>query len=228
MARSATGGGLTWPDYAVLVPRPRRAGRHRAGVQPRAARHRATSSSPAATSRGGRPACPSSPPRSARSPSSRCPPPPTARTGSTSQFFVGSSLAKLVVALLFIPAFYRHDCTTIYEFLRHRFGAASQVTGSLFFFVTRLLGSGVRLMAAALAVSILMGWPLRATIALFTAISIVYIAAGRREARWCGPTCSRRRCSSWAGSPPCSTWPRRSTAGWPRCTRPRRRRGGWA
>ena len=77
------------------------------------------------------------------------------------QFFVGSSLAKFAVAFLFIPAFYRYDCTTIYEFLRHRFGAASQVTGSLFFFVTRLLGSGVRLMAAALAVSILMGWPLR-------------------------------------------------------------------
>ncbi len=45
--------------------------------------HGATSSSPGAASRGGPPACPFSPPRSARSPSSRCPPPPTARTGST-------------------------------------------------------------------------------------------------------------------------------------------------
>src|SRR5688572_8477975 len=94
------------------------------------------------------------------------------------QFFIGSSLAKFAVAFLFIPAFYRYDCTTIYEFLGHRFGPASQVTGSLFFFVTRLLGSGVRLMAAALAVSILMGWPLGATLALFTAISIIYIALG--------------------------------------------------
>jgi len=94
------------------------------------------------------------------------------------QFFVGSSLAKFAVAFLFIPAFYRYDCTTIYEFLRHRFGVASQVTGSVFFFITRLLGSGVRLMAAALAVSILVGWPLPATIALFTAVSIAYIAMG--------------------------------------------------
>jgi SSS family transporter len=94
------------------------------------------------------------------------------------QFFVGSSLAKLVVAGLFLPAFYRHDCTTIYEFLRHRFGAASQVTGALFFFVTRLLGSGVRLMAAAVAVAVLVGWPLPAVIALFTAVSIAYIALG--------------------------------------------------
>ncbi|MEK7386446.1 MAG: sodium/solute symporter [candidate division NC10 bacterium] len=94
------------------------------------------------------------------------------------QFFVGSSLAKFAVAFLFIPAFYRHDVTTIYEFLAHRFGRASQVTASLFFFVTRLLGSGVRLMVAALAVAILMGWPLAPTIALFIVISILYIAAG--------------------------------------------------
>ena len=94
------------------------------------------------------------------------------------QFFVGSSLAKLAVAFLFIPAFYRHEVTTIYEFLAHRFGAASQVTGSIFFFVTRLAGSGVRLMAAALAVAVLLGWPLVPTIALFTLVSILYIASG--------------------------------------------------
>jgi SSS family transporter len=94
------------------------------------------------------------------------------------QFFVGSSLAKLAVAYLFIPAFYRYDCTTIYEFLLYRFGQASQVTGSVFFFITRLLGSGVRLMAAALAVALLVGWPLWATIVLFTVISIAYIALG--------------------------------------------------
>ena len=94
------------------------------------------------------------------------------------QFFVGSSLAKLAVAYLFIPAFYRYDCTTIYEFLLYRFGQASQVTGSVFFFITRLLGSGVRLMAAALAVAVLVGWPLWTTIALFTVVSIAYIALG--------------------------------------------------
>src|SRR5215475_8868055 len=90
------------------------------------------------------------------------------------QFFVGSSLAKFAVALLFIPAFYLYDCTTIYEFLEYRFGRSSQVTGSIFFFITRLLGSGVRLMAAAVAVAVLVGWSLPVTIALFTVVSIVH------------------------------------------------------
>ena len=94
------------------------------------------------------------------------------------QFFIGSSLAKFAVALLFIPAFYRYNCTTIYEFLEYRFGRSSQVTGSVFFFITRLLGSGVRLMAACVAVSVLVGWPLPATIVLFSAVSIAYIALG--------------------------------------------------
>src|SRR2546426_1525643 len=94
------------------------------------------------------------------------------------QFFVGSSLAKLAVAFLFIPAFYRHNVTTIYEFLLHRFGQASQVTASIFFFITRLAGSGVRLMAAALAVAVLMGWSLLPTLVVFTVVSILYIVTG--------------------------------------------------
>jgi len=94
------------------------------------------------------------------------------------QFFVGSSLAKLAVAFLFIPAFYRHNVTTIYELLRHRFGQASQVTASIFFFITRLAGSGVRLTVTAVAVAHLLGWSLVPTIAVFVVVSIVYIGAG--------------------------------------------------
>src|SRR5256712_3017766 len=94
------------------------------------------------------------------------------------QFFVGSSLAKLAVAFLFIPAFYRHNVTTIYEFLRDRFGRATQVTGSLFFFLTRLTGSGARLTATAIAVSLLVGWRIETTIVVTVVVSIAYIATG--------------------------------------------------
>jgi len=82
------------------------------------------------------------------------------------------------VAFLFIPAFYRHDVTTIYEFLRDRFGRATQVTGSLFFFLTRLTGSGARLTATAIAVSLLIGWRIETTIVVTVVVSIAYIATG--------------------------------------------------
>jgi SSS family transporter len=94
------------------------------------------------------------------------------------QFFLGSAASKVFVAFLFLPVFYRHDCTSIYEFLRHRFGPPSQIAGSAFFFVTRLLASGVRLLAACLAISLITGWPLWAALGLFTVASIAFIGFG--------------------------------------------------
>jgi SSS family transporter len=94
------------------------------------------------------------------------------------QFFIGSFLARVVIALLFIPAFYHYNCTSIYEFLGRRFGPETQIAGSLLFFLTRLLASGVRLMAACLAVSVLIGWRILPTILLFSLVCILYVAWG--------------------------------------------------
>lgn len=103
------------------------------------------------------------------------------------QFLIGLALARLVVAFLFIPAFYKYNCTSIYEFLGHRFGAATQYTGSIYFFITRLIASGVRLYATCMAVGVIMGWPLVATITLFTIVSIAFIAFGGIKAVvWAG------------------------------------------
>ena len=97
------------------------------------------------------------------------------------QFFIGSAGARMLIAFLFIPAFYKYNSTTIYEFLRDRFGVRTQYTATGFFFVTRLLASGVRLMAASLAVSVLLGWHLVPTILLFTIVSMIYISYGGIE-----------------------------------------------
>jgi len=94
------------------------------------------------------------------------------------QFFIGSAASKILIAFLFLPVFFKLDCTSIYEFLRHRFGPATQYAGSIFFFITRLVGSGVRLYAACLGVSVILGWGLPQTLILFTAVSIVFIAFG--------------------------------------------------
>ena len=103
------------------------------------------------------------------------------------QFLVGLALARLVVAFLFIPAFYKYNCTSIYEFLGYRFGPASQYAGSIYFFITRLMASGVRLYATCMAVGVIMGWPLTATITLFTLVSIAFIAFGGIKAVvWAG------------------------------------------
>jgi len=94
------------------------------------------------------------------------------------QFFIGSAAAKVLVAFLFLPVFFKHNCTSIYQYLRERFGPASQYAGSLFFFVTRMLGSGVRLTATCIAVSIILGWTFWQALLLFTVVSIVFIGVG--------------------------------------------------
>jgi solute:Na+ symporter, SSS family len=94
------------------------------------------------------------------------------------QFFIGSTAARIIIAYLFIPAFYQYNCTTIYEFLLHRFGPQTQYTATIFFFITRLLGSGVRLMVASMAVSILLGWHVLPTIIVFSLVSLAYIMYG--------------------------------------------------
>jgi len=94
------------------------------------------------------------------------------------QFVIGFSAAKIAVAFLFIPVFYKYNCTSIYEFLRHRFGPESQYAGSIFFFVTRLIAAGVRLYAACLGIGVILGWNLPQTLLVFTVVSIVFIAFG--------------------------------------------------
>jgi SSS family transporter len=94
------------------------------------------------------------------------------------QFFIGSAISRVFIAFLFIPVFYKYDCTTIYEFLKHRFGQQTQYAGSVFFFITRLIASGVRLYAACLGVSVILGWSLAQSLMLFTLVSIIFIAFG--------------------------------------------------
>ena len=94
------------------------------------------------------------------------------------QFFIGSAAARVLIAFLFIPVFYKLNCTTIYEFLGHRFGSETQYAGSVFFFITRLLGSAVRLYAASLGIAVILGWSLGQAILLFTVVGIAFIAFG--------------------------------------------------
>lgn len=103
------------------------------------------------------------------------------------QFFIGSAAARIMVAFLFIPVFYKYNCTSIYEFLRHRFGPQTQYASSIFFFITRLIASGFRLYAACLGIGIILGWNLVQTLLVFTAVSIIFITFGGIKAVvWAG------------------------------------------
>jgi SSS family transporter len=98
------------------------------------------------------------------------------------QFFIGSAAARLSIAGLFIPVFYRYECTSIYQFLGRRFGPMTQTAATALFFVTRLLGSAVRLMVACLALSVLLGLPILPVILAFMLVTVFYTGYGGMKA----------------------------------------------
>jgi len=94
------------------------------------------------------------------------------------QFGLGSIAARFFIAWLFLTEFYKHDCTTVYEYLAKRFNENTRYTGAVFFFVTRILGCGARLMIAAVGLHVVTGWSLELTLILFSLIAIIYTTFG--------------------------------------------------
>src|SRR5436190_20372576 len=67
------------------------------------------------------------------------------RNFTYAQLMAGYLLARVVVSAVFIPAYYRHNVVSIYEFLDQRFGVRTRRVASAVFLVTRVLASGARL-----------------------------------------------------------------------------------
>ena len=57
----------------------------------------------------------------------------------------GYVIGYFVIAFLLLPLYYRLNLTSIYSYLDQRFGATSEKTGALFFILSRLLGSALRM-----------------------------------------------------------------------------------
>lgn len=85
----------------------------------------------------------------------------------------GYVLGYAVIALLLLPLYYRLNLTSIYTYLEQRFGARSEKTGALFFILSRLLGSALRMY---LVVFVLYEFVFRAWGVPFWVPAVVFIA----------------------------------------------------
>lgn len=66
------------------------------------------------------------------------------------QLVIGTIVARLLVAGIFIKPFYRYQVVSIYEFLEIRFGRLTRRLASMVFLLTRSLASGSRIFVAAI------------------------------------------------------------------------------
>src|ERR1700758_4770797 len=74
------------------------------------------------------------------------------------QLAIGTVLARVIVAYLFIGTFYKLRVVSIYDFLEPRFGRSTKLTSSAVFLVTRALASGSRMFVP--AVLLVCAWEL--------------------------------------------------------------------
>jgi SSS family transporter len=94
------------------------------------------------------------------------------------QLAIGYIAGRLLVSVLFIPAYFRGELYTSYELLYRRFGAPVKNLAAGIFVVTRTLADGVRLFATALVVAVVTGVPVPWTVVLIGAAMIVYTVRG--------------------------------------------------
>lgn len=69
---------------------------------------------------------------------------------------LGSFLAVIIVATIFIPRLYRAGTVTIYGFLGQRYGQTARIAVSIMFLLGRMLASGARLFIAAIPLCLLL------------------------------------------------------------------------
>ena len=94
------------------------------------------------------------------------------------QMGVGSLLARFAIAFLFLGAFYKLRCLSIYEYLADRFGGSSHYTAASYFLLSRVMASSVRLMIASTGLHIILGLPLGWTMIGFAVLCLAYTGVG--------------------------------------------------
>lgn len=100
---------------------------------------------------------------------------------------LGGLIAIVIVAVWFVPAFYRANVTSIYELLGQRMGEGAKKAASASFMIGRVFASGARIYIAAIPLSMLLfgdagirqpEWQIIVACAALVFISVSYTLAG--------------------------------------------------
>jgi SSS family solute:Na+ symporter len=94
------------------------------------------------------------------------------------QLALGYIVGRILVSVLFIPAYFRGELYTSYELLQRRFGAPVKNIAAGIFVVTRTLADGVRLFATALVIAVVAQVPVSWTVIVIGLAMIVYTVRG--------------------------------------------------
>lgn len=94
------------------------------------------------------------------------------------QFYFGLPIAMVILCATVVPVFHRAKVFTAYEYLEQRFDSKTRALASVIFLCQRGLSAGLTLYAPAIVLSVILGWPERATIFLMGVTVITYTTLG--------------------------------------------------
>src|SRR5256885_2207824 len=94
------------------------------------------------------------------------------------QVVMGYVVGRLVISLLLLPHYFRGDLYTAYELIERRFGSGLRSLTAGLFLLTRAAAEGVRVYAVSIVVAIALGTGEVASIAIITALTVIYTFEG--------------------------------------------------
>lgn len=98
------------------------------------------------------------------------------------QFYFGLPLAMIIICVWFIPAFYKVNVYTAYEFLEKRFDLRTRLFAATVFLLQRGLAAGITLYAPSIILSSVLGWDLRLTHVSCGILVVIYTVSGGSRA----------------------------------------------
>ncbi|BDD08658.1 hypothetical protein FUAX_10900 [Fulvitalea axinellae] len=98
------------------------------------------------------------------------------------QFYLGLPIAMVILCVTFLPAFYRLNVFTAYEFLENRFNPSTRTLTASLFLIQRGLAAGITIYAPSIILSTALGWDLGLTNLLVGTLVIIYTVSGGTKA----------------------------------------------
>jgi solute:Na+ symporter, SSS family len=94
------------------------------------------------------------------------------------QVVLGYVVGRIIISFVLLPHYFRGDLYTAYELIERRFGRGLRTLSACLFLLTRAAAEGVRVYAVSIVVSIALGTGEISSIALITALTLLYTFEG--------------------------------------------------
>jgi SSS family solute:Na+ symporter len=94
------------------------------------------------------------------------------------QVIMGYAVGRIIISFVLLPHYFRGDLYTAYELIERRFGKGLRTLTASLFLLTRAAAEGVRVYAVSIVVTIALGTGEIASIAIITALTLIYTFEG--------------------------------------------------